>query len=107
VNWRQNIASLVKYDLTQKYTLLKKFDYKTRGTMATVGKRKGVGVIFGIKILGIVAWFIWRTFYLNKIPSRAHKFRVIVDWTTDTIFGRDIARLKTPVELISRSSERS
>jgi NADH dehydrogenase len=101
----KNIASLVKYELTQKYTLLEKFDYKTRGTMATVGKRKGVGVIFGIKILGIAAWFIWRTFYLNKIPSRANKFRVIVDWTTDTIFGRDIARLKTPVELIGRNSE--
>lgn len=98
----KNISSLVNYELTQKYTLLKKFDYKTRGTMATVGKRKGVGVIFGIKVLGIVAWFIWRTFYLNKIPSMSNKFRVIVDWTTDILFGRDIARLKTPVELICR-----
>lgn len=92
-----NIASLVKFELTQKYTLLTKFDYKTRGIMATVGKRKGVGVFFGIKIVGIVAWFIWRTFYLNKIPSRTNKFRVIIDWTIDMIFGRDISRMKTPV----------
>ncbi|MGD9535328.1 MAG: NAD(P)/FAD-dependent oxidoreductase [Candidatus Nitrosocosmicus sp.] len=98
----KNIASLVRYELTQKYTLLERFDYKTRGMMATIGKRNGVGVIFGIKVLGIVAWFIWRAFYLNKIPSRANKFRVIVDWTTDTLFGRDIARLKTPIGLVRK-----
>ena len=65
--------------------------------MATVGKRNGVGVIFGVKILGIVAWFVWRTFYLNKITSRANKFRVIVNRITHMISGRDIARLKTPI----------
>lgn len=40
--------------------------------------------------------------YLNKIPSRANKFQVIIDWSTDTLFGRDIARLKTPIELVGR-----
>ena len=64
-----------------------------------VGKRKGVAIIFGFKILGTVAWMIWRAFYLKKIPTRANRFRVIMDWTIDLLFRRDIARLKTTVEL--------
>ena len=67
--------------------------------MATVGKRNGVAIIFGFKILGTVAWMIWRAFYLKKIPSRPNRFRVIIDWTVDLLFRRDIARLKTPIQL--------
>jgi NADH dehydrogenase len=94
-----NLVSLIEYDLTKKQYSLHKFNYKTRGTMATVGKRNGVAIIFGFKILGTVAWMIWRAFYLKKIPSRQHRFRVIIDWTVDLLFRRDIARLKTPIQL--------
>jgi NADH dehydrogenase len=94
-----NLVSLIKYDLTKKQYSFSKFNYKTRGTMATVGKRNGVAIIFGFKILGPLAWMIWRAFYLKKIPARQNRFRVVVDWTLDLLFGRDIARLKTPIQL--------
>ena len=42
-----NIASLVKFEFSQKCTFLTRFDNKTRGTMATVGKRRdGVILVF-------------------------------------------------------------
>ncbi|MGN6630372.1 MAG: NAD(P)/FAD-dependent oxidoreductase [Candidatus Nitrosocosmicus sp.] len=94
-----NLVSLVEYDLTKRQYPLSKFDYKTRGTMATVGKRNGVAIIFGFKILGTVAWMIWRAFYLKKIPSRQNRLRVVIDWTVDLLFRRDIARLKSPIDL--------
>ena len=94
-----NMVSIIKGDLEGKIYPLLKFSYKTRGTMATVGKRKGVAVIYGFKILGIIAWMTWRAFYLRKIPVRANRIRVLIDWTIDLLFGRDIARLKTPIEV--------
>jgi hypothetical protein len=44
---------------------------------------------------------IWRAFYLRKIPARANRFRVVIDWTVDILFSRDISRLKTPIELMN------
>jgi NADH dehydrogenase FAD-containing subunit len=92
-----NLVSIIKNDLTRRQTPLLKFNYKTRGTMATVGKRNGVAIIFGFKILGIIAWMIWRAFYLKKIPARENRFRVVFDWTIDLLFNRDVVRLKRPV----------
>ena len=95
----KNLVMIIRNDLRKSQYHFHKFEYKTRGTMATVGKRNGVAIIFGFKILGTVAWMIWRAFYLKKIPTRANRFRVIMDWTIDLLFRRDIARLKTTVEL--------
>ena len=95
----KNLVMLVERDLRKNQNQFYKFEYKTRGTMATVGKRNGVAIIFGFKILGTVAWMMWRAFYLKKIPARENRFRVVIDWTIDLLFRRDIARLKTPVEL--------
>jgi NADH dehydrogenase len=39
-----------------------RFDYKTKGMMAEIGKRVGVTKLFGFKIHGFVAWWLWRTF---------------------------------------------
>ena len=76
----------------------KEFVYKTRGIMATIGKRNGVAMILGHPIKGIFAWGIWRFFYLTHLPTLENKIRVMVDWTADLIFGRNLTRLKSPIE---------
>ena len=76
----------------------KEFTYKTRGIMATIGKRNGVAMIFGHSINGIFAWGIWRFFYLTHLPTLENKIRVMVDWTVDLIFGTNLTRLKSPVD---------
>ncbi len=76
----------------------KEFSYKTRGIMATIGKRNGVAMIFGHSINGIFAWGIWRFFYLTHLPTLENKIRVMVDWTVDLIFGTNLTRLKSPVD---------
>lgn len=43
------------------------FNYKSRGIMAQIGKRKGVGILFGIKTHGLLAWMIWRAYYLSQL----------------------------------------
>jgi NADH dehydrogenase FAD-containing subunit len=76
---------------------MKIFDYKTKGIMAEIGKRTGVGELLGLKVHGFVAWWIWRTYYLANLPTVEKKARVMVDWTIDLFFKRDVTRLKTSV----------
>jgi len=79
----------------EKRSGMKIFDYKTKGTMAEIGKRTGVGDILGLKVHGFVAWWIWRTYYLANLPTIEKKIRVIIDWTIDLFFKRDVTKLKT------------
>jgi NADH dehydrogenase len=79
----------------EKISGMKIFDYKTKGTMAEIGKRTGVGDILGLKVHGFVAWWIWRTYYLANLPTIEKKIRVMIDWTIDLFFNRDVTKLKT------------
>lgn len=67
--------------------------YKTRGIMALIGKRNGVGVLFGIKIHGVIAWMFWRLYYLGNLPTLEKKIRVLLDWSIDLFFKRDVTRI--------------
>lgn len=74
------------------------FDYKTKGVMALLGKRNGVGILLGHKVHGFTAWWLWRLYYLGNLPTTEKKLRVTVDWTIDLFFKRDVTRLKTFTE---------
>lgn len=74
------------------------FDYKTKGVMAEIGKRTGVGDLLGIKVHGFIAWWIWRSYYLSNLPTIQKKLRVMVDWFIDLFFKRDITRIRTYTE---------
>lgn len=74
------------------------FNYKTKGIMALIGKRNGVGIVFGRKIQGFIGWIFWRLYYLGNLPTTERKLRVMLDWFIDLFFKRDITRLKTLTE---------
>lgn len=75
---------------------LKPFRYRTMGLLAAIGHRTGVAMMFGLKFSGFVAWWLWRTIYLAKLPGLAKKLRVLVAWTLDLFFGREIEQMITP-----------
>jgi NADH:ubiquinone reductase (H+-translocating) len=66
------------------------FNYKPKGMMAEIGKRTAVAKIFGIKLHGFAAWWLWRTFYWMNLPTASKKIRVMTDWTIDLMFDRDV-----------------
>jgi NADH dehydrogenase len=74
------------------------FDYKTKGMMASIGKRTGIGNLLGIEVQGFLAWWIWRNYYLVNLPTLQKKIRVMSDWMLDIFFKRDVTMLKTFVE---------
>jgi NADH dehydrogenase len=73
----------------------KPFRYKTIGMLASLGHHTGVAMVFGMKFSGFVAWWMWRSVYLAKLPRLAKKLRVAVDWTLDLFFGREIEQTIT------------
>jgi len=74
---------------------LKPFTFKGLGELASIGHRMAVAEIFGMRFSGIIAWFMWRTIYLMKLPGLDRKVRVVSEWTFDLFFPRDI-NLLTP-----------
>jgi NADH:ubiquinone reductase (H+-translocating) len=69
------------------------FVYRPIGELAIIGKRTGVASIYGLRFSGKLAWFMWRSIYLLKMPRLSMRLRVAVDWTCDLLFGREIAEL--------------
>jgi NADH dehydrogenase len=72
---------------------LKVFSFKTIGQLATIGHRAGVATIFGFNFSGFIAWWMWRTIYLAKLPRLEKKVRVMFDWTLDVLFSKDLVQL--------------
>ena len=84
---------------------LKPFRYKMMGQLASIGHRSGVAMVFGIKFSGFIAWCFWRSVYLMKLPRLAKKLRVMVSWTADLFFGREIEQMITLRDVEELSSQ--
>jgi NADH:quinone reductase (non-electrogenic) len=75
---------------------LKPFAFTMIGQMANLGERSAVAMVGGLKISGFPAWWLWRTYYLTRIPTLERKLRVAIDWTLDLLFSRDTVKLSMP-----------
>jgi len=74
------------------------FRYRTIGTLASIGHHTGVGLVFGIKVRGPLAWFMWRGYYWSRVPGISGKARVALDWFSNALFGSDPVQLKVDDE---------
>ena len=70
----------------------KPFVFSTLGQLASIGKRTGVANILGVNFSGFIAWWLWRTIYLSKLPRFEKKLRVGLDWSLDLLFSKDIVQ---------------
>ncbi len=70
------------------------FRFKALGMLASLGQRSAVAQMLGVELSGFVAWFVWRTIYLSKLPGFVRRVRVGLDWTLDLFFPRDITQMQ-------------
>jgi NADH dehydrogenase len=70
----------------------RRFEFKTIGALASIGKRTGVARIMGVNFSGFIAWWLWRTIYLCKLPRFEKKVRVALDWFLDLLFSKDLVQ---------------
>ena len=70
-------------------------EYRHRhvGSVASLGLRKGVAQVYGIKLKGFPAWFMHRTYHLSRVPTFNRKARVVLDWTLALFFRREVVSL--------------
>jgi NADH dehydrogenase len=94
----QNILRVLKQQPTEA------FRFKPIGMACGIGGRKGVAALFGIRFSGFLAWWLWRSAFLLKIPSLAQKLKVGIDWTWELLFARDLSHFRpTPSDPIARA----
>ena len=63
------------------------------GSVASLGLHKGVAEIYGVKLRGLPAWFMHRTYHMTRMPTFNRKVRVVADWTLSLFFHREIVSL--------------
>jgi NADH:ubiquinone reductase (H+-translocating) len=72
---------------------LEPFDYRGIGAVCSLGRYKGVAMIFGVRLRGFAAWFAHRSYHLFAMPTLTRKAKIAADWTVALLFPRDLAQL--------------
>ena len=86
VRQAKNLAKNIILKLENKN--LRKFEYTSKGSLASLGSKIGVGKVFIFTIKGLLGWIIWRVFYLTFIPSVSTKMRVLFSWILEFFVPR-------------------
>jgi NADH dehydrogenase len=89
-------------------TPLEPFVYRNVGAVCSLGRYKGVAVIWGIRLRGFPAWFAHRSYHLYAMPTLTRKVKIAADWTVALLFPRDLAQLgslQRPHEPFERAAE--
>jgi NADH dehydrogenase len=56
------------------------FDYKDKGSMATVGRNKAVAELGTLRLTGFVAWFVWMMVHLMSIIGIKNRLFILINW---------------------------
>ncbi|MCF6171321.1 MAG: NAD(P)/FAD-dependent oxidoreductase [Bacteroidales bacterium] len=65
---------------TIKEKPVRNFEYKDKGSMATIGKKKAVANINKLNIVGFAAWIIWSFVHLMSLVGARNKFLIGLNW---------------------------
>lgn len=75
------------------------FHFDSLGAMCVVGHQTACAELTvpfarsrSVRFSGLLAWLMWRGVYLSKLPGVERKIRVLMDWTVELFFPRDIVQ---------------
>jgi len=78
---------------------LTSFHFDSLGALCVVGHQTACAELTvpfarskSVRFSGLLAWILWRAIYLAKLPGLERKARVLVDWTMELFFPRDIVQ---------------
>ena len=74
------------------------FVYNTLGMMGSLGHGKAFGQMLGVRVRGILAWFVRRSYYLMQMPGWTRRLHIIIDWTFALLFRPDIVKISLDSE---------
>jgi NADH dehydrogenase len=78
---------------------LRPFHFDSLGSLCVVGHQTACAELSipfarakSVRFSGLLAWAMWRGIYLAKLPGLERKIRVLMDWTVELFFPRDIVQ---------------
>ncbi|HYV93411.1 MAG TPA: NAD(P)/FAD-dependent oxidoreductase [Chitinophagales bacterium] len=69
------------------------YEYKDKGSLATVGKHKAVVDLPYIKFQGFFAWFVWMGLHLVLLMGMKNRLFVFIDWVISYFSNNSTLRL--------------
>lgn len=84
------------------------YAHRHAGSVASLGLHKGVADVYNVKLRGVVAWAMHRTYHLARVPTFNRKSRVLADWLLGGLFRREVVSLgqiSNPRDEFARASE--
>ena len=89
----QFVAKVIRRDLERDHRGT--FHYWDKGSLATIGRTKGVGMLPGIELSGFIAWMAWLAIHLFFLIGFRNRFFVLLDWLWAYLSFQKSARLIT------------
>lgn len=84
-----NIVSAIRGDGKRN-----EFTFGGLGQMGALGHHSAVAQIMGVNVSGFLAWWMWRTIYLMKLPGWGRRLKVASSWTLDLLLPAELVELK-------------
>jgi NADH dehydrogenase len=80
--------------------------YNALGMMGSLGHSKGFGQILKVRVRGVLAWFVRRTYYLLQMPGWVRRLRIMIDWTFALLFRPNTVKisLDREADLVQREA---
>lgn len=73
------------------------FEYKDRGVMATIGRKKAVVDLPNYKFQGSFAWFLWMFVHIMSLVGFRNKFVAVFDWIANYLtYDRPLGLILRP-----------
>ena len=69
------------------------FAYTNLGVFVPLGRFSAAAEVLRFKVSGFPAWWLYRTYYLLNLPRLERRLRVVIDWTIELFFRRDIVQM--------------
>ncbi len=82
-----NIARVVRGKMPRP------FRYRSLGHLASIGHRRAIAHVLGIRLSGFPAWLLWRGVYLSMLPTFVRKLQVFAEWNLELLFPRNVTQL--------------
>ncbi len=73
----------------------KRFIYKDKGSMATIGRGQAIANVWGANFSGMFAWILWIFIHVFSLISFRNRFRVMAEWMWFYVTFRNGVRLIT------------
>jgi NADH dehydrogenase len=74
------------------------FVYNTLGMMGSLGHGRAFGQLLKVRVRGILAWFVRRTYYLLQMPGWARRLCIVINWTAALLFRPDVVKISLESE---------